>query len=88
MELKENYILHYVFIVILYQNETWPVQEKDVIRLCYQNDSRMVRWMFNVRPEDRISAVELRTRLKLKSMKGGMFTGWKTARIWSSSNNG
>ena len=82
MELKENYILHYVFIVILYQNE------KDVIRLCYQNDSRMVRWMFNVRPEDRISTVELRTILKLKSMKGGMFTGWKTARIWSSSNNG
>lgn len=29
----------------------------------------MVRWMYNVRPDDRISAEELGTRLKLNSMK-------------------
>ena len=29
----------------------------------------MVRWMCNVRPEDRIFAKELRTKLKLKSMR-------------------
>ena len=33
-----------------------------------RNDARMVRWMCKVRPENRISAEELRTRLKLKSM--------------------
>ena len=34
-----------------------------------RNDARMVRWMCNVRPEDRISAEELRTRLKLMGTK-------------------
>ena len=29
-----------------------------------RNDSRMVRWMRTVKPEDRSSAEELRTRLK------------------------
>ena len=29
----------------------------------------MVRWMYNVRPEYRISGAELRTKLKLKSMR-------------------
>ena len=43
-----------------------------MIRLCYQNDSRMVRWMFNFRPEDWISTEELRTKLKLNSMRGGL----------------
>ena len=48
-------------------SEAWPVKE-DVIRLD-RNNSKMVRWMCNVRPDDRISAEELRTRLKSKSMR-------------------
>ena len=31
--------------------------------------AKTVRWMCNVRPEDRISVEELRTRLKLKSIR-------------------
>ena len=34
-----------------------------------RNDARTVRWLCNVLSEDRISAEELRTRLKLKSMR-------------------
>ena len=34
-----------------------------------RNDSRVVRWMCSVGPVDRISAEELRTRLKLNSMR-------------------
>ena len=34
-----------------------------------RNDSRMVRWMCSVGSVDRISVEELRTRLKLNSMR-------------------
>ena len=34
-----------------------------------RNDARTVRWLCNVLSEDRISAEELRARLKLKSMR-------------------
>ena len=34
-----------------------------------RNDARMITWMCNVRPEDKISVEERRTRLKLKSIK-------------------
>ena len=44
-----------------------PVKEKDVIRL-ERSDARMISWISNVRPEDRISAAEFQTRLKLRSM--------------------
>ena len=57
-----------VWNIMLYGTETWPVKEKDVSRL-EGNDPWMVRWMCNVRPKERISAIELRTRLKLKSMR-------------------
>ena len=42
--------------------------EENVIRL-EKSDTRMVRWVCNVRPEDWISTEELKTRLKLKSMR-------------------
>lgn len=29
----------------------------------------MVRWMYNVKPKDRIPSEELRTRLKLKNLR-------------------
>ena len=51
-----------------YGRETWPVNEGDVIRV-QRTDTRKVRWMCNVRPDDKISAEELRTRLKLNSMR-------------------
>ena len=54
--------------IMLYESETWPGKEEDVIRLD-RNDTRMVRWMHNVRSEDRTSAEEQSTRLKLKSMR-------------------
>ena len=54
---------------MLYESETCHVKEEDMIRL-ERNGTRMVRWMFNVRPEDRISIEEeLMTRLKLKSVR-------------------
>ena len=58
-----------VLSLMLYGSETWPVKEEDVVR-PERNDESMVRWMGNVRPEDSISAEELRTILKLKSMMG------------------
>ena len=56
------------YSVMLSGNETWPVKEEDVIRLK-RSDARMVIWISNGRPDDRISAEELRTRLKLKNMR-------------------
>ena len=55
---------------MLYGNETLTISviEEDVTRL-ESKDARTVRWIRNVRP-DRISAKELRIRLKLKGMTG------------------
>lgn len=53
---------------MLYGSETWPVEEEDLIWL-EKNDTRMVRWMCNIRHEDRISSEKFRTRLKLKNIK-------------------
>ena len=54
--------------VILYGSEAWPVIDENVIRL-ERNDANMITWMCNVRHEDRTSAGELRSRLKLKKMR-------------------
>ena len=54
---------------MLYGSGTWSAKEESVIRV-ERNDARMVRFMCNVRPDDRISAEEHRTRLKLSSMRG------------------
>ena len=43
----------------LYESKTSPVKE-DVNRL-ERNYARMIKWIWNVRPEDTISAEELRT---------------------------
>ena len=63
--------LHFACVgsIMLYGSVGWAVEEEDVIRL--ERNDVMVRWMYNVedKPEDRISAEELRTRLKLKSMR-------------------
>ena len=57
----------------LHGSETWPIQEEDVIRL-ERNVARMVRLICNVRPNT-ISAEELWTRLKLKSMRECLQSG-------------
>ena len=57
----------------LHGSETWPIQEEDVIRL-ERNVARMVRLICNVRPNT-ISAEELWTRLKLKSMRKCLQSG-------------
>lgn len=59
--------------VVIYGIDTLPVKEKYVISL-ERNDPVMVRWIFNVSPEDRISEEELSIRLKFESMRE-MFTG-------------
>ena len=53
---------------MLYGSEAWSVKVEDVTRL-QKNDARMVRWVCNIRAEDKVSAEELRTRLTLKSTK-------------------
>ena len=58
---------------MLYGRKIWPVKEQDVITL-ERIDAKMVRWMCNNRPEERIPAEEFRTRLKLEQHKQ-MFTG-------------
>ena len=59
--------------VVIYGIDTLPVKEKYVISL-ERNDPVMVRWIFNVSPEDRISVEELSIRLKFESMRE-VFTG-------------
>ena len=45
----------------------WVIEE-DAIRL-ETNDAMMVRWIYNINPEDKIYAEELRASLKLFSMR-------------------
>ena len=54
--------------LMLYGGEAWPAKGEDVIRLG-RNNVGMIRCKGNVRSEDGISAEELRTRLKLNSMR-------------------
>ena len=53
---------------VLNGSTTWPIKEEDVIRL-ERNDLMILRWMCNVSFQDKISAEELRIRLKLKSIR-------------------
>lgn len=53
---------------MLNENETWPIKEEDGIRLK-RNGAGKVRRIFNVRPENWIVVEELRTRLKLNSVR-------------------
>ena len=68
LEVKYRLYSARVHSVMLHRSEAWLVKEENLIRLEW-NVARMARWMFIVRPADRISAEELRTRLKLKSMR-------------------
>ena len=69
--------------LLLYVREIWPVHEEDVIRLD-RNDARILRRMYNVRIEDKISVEEHWTRLKLKNMAKCL----QDRRLGSSRQNG
>ena len=45
----------------------WVIEE-DAIKL-ETNDAMMVRWIYNINPEDKIYAEELRASLKLFSLR-------------------
>ena len=45
---------------MLHRDKTWPVKEKEVIRL-ESNGTKIVNWMCNIKPGDIISGEELMT---------------------------
>ena len=55
----------FVYSALLKVGETWPITE-DVIRL-ERNDAKMVRWLYNFRTENRISAEEIKNSLQLNN---------------------
>ena len=71
---------HYVMI---YGSETGPIIDENVIRL-ERNDASMVTWMCNVWPEIKISAEEIRTRLKLKYIRECLNKKLKSAKSLAS----
>ena len=52
-----------------------------------KNHAKMIRWMCNFRPEDKISAEELRTKLKWNSLREYLLDR-ETKMVWSSRKNG
>ena len=53
---------------MLYGRETWPFKEANVVRL-ERYDARMIKWIYNIWAEDKISAVLLGNRLQLNTMR-------------------
>jgi len=47
---------------MLHRSETWPVREENEVAL-QRAEMRMVRWMCNVKVEDRVPSKDLRQRL-------------------------
>ena len=47
---------------MLHGSETWPVRKENEVTL-QRAEMRMVRWMCNVKVEDKVSSKELRERL-------------------------
>ena len=50
--------------VASYGRECWPVKGDHVINL-ERDDGRRVRWIYNIRQDNKIPSVELRNRLQL-----------------------
>jgi len=55
-----NYTNYYLFM--LHGSETWPVRKENEVAL-QRAEMRMVRWMCNVKVNDRVRSKELRERL-------------------------
>ena len=53
---------------MLYGRETWPVKEKDLIRL-ERNDARMIRWMCKIGLRKRFLQRNLRLNLNWRALK-------------------
>ena len=53
---------------MLYGRETWPVREKDLIRL-ERNDARMIRWMCKIGLRKRFLQRNLRLDLNRRALK-------------------
>jgi len=47
---------------MLHRSETWPVRKENEVAL-QRAETRMVRWMCNVKVKDRVRSKELRERL-------------------------
>ena len=56
------------YSAILSGNETWPITEEDVIKLK-RNDANKVRWIWDFKPEERISDKRFRNILKLNNTR-------------------
>ena len=56
------------YSVMLYGSHTWSVKGEYLIRL-EKNNGRVVKWIYTIKPEDRIFAEDFRTRLHLNSMR-------------------
>ena len=56
-----------VYSIVLHMSQTWPVKKDDVIAL-EKNDANMIRWMWSITPEKKISVVKLRNILQLHNM--------------------
>lgn len=69
---------------MLCRDDTWPVKERNAIRL-EKDDVKMLRWMCNVRLEDKITAEELRTTLKMWNLLkvSGSFPRRPPRKTWS-----
>jgi len=52
---------------MLHGSETWPVRKENEVAL-QRAEMRMVRWMHNVKVQDRVPSKELRERLKIDNM--------------------
>jgi len=54
---------------MLHGSETWPVRKENKVAL-QRAEMRMVRWMCNVKVEDRVPSKELRERLGIFILSG------------------
>ena len=65
---KEGEYCSFECNVIIDRTEIWPAKKDDEVK-PERNDTKMVRWIFYVGPEDRISAVELGNRPQLNAKR-------------------
>ena len=69
--------------VLVYGSEVWPIKVEYMQRL-ERSEKMMVRWMCGVKLKNKISSVELYSRLD--GCGGGVGRGeaWQTKMVWSS----
>jgi len=65
---------------MLHESETWPVRKENEVAL-QRAETRMVRWMCNVKVTDRVRSKELRERLGIDDIIGT--TAKQAAMVWA-----